>query len=227
MSLGEKIIAAIERRRLKKKLHAGGAVGDFYRNGGNQLLYDLPVSTGDVVIDGGGYEGEWTEKMLARYGCRSEIFEAIPLFASQLEEAFAKNRLVNVHGAALGGSCRTSIFNLAADGSSEHKKQDVESIAVNVIDISEFVDSLPDEKISCLKLNIEGGEYEVLERLIENKQINKFECFLVQFHRQPLGYEERYKKIVEALRNTHEQQWCYPMVWEKWVIRDEDMSRRV
>lgn len=220
MSLGEKIIAAIERRRLGKKLQAEGAIGDFYRNGGNELLYDLPVSTGGVVIDGGGFEGEWTQKMLARYGCRSEIFEAIPLFANQLEETFAKNKLVNVHGAALGGSCRTTEFNLAADGSSEHKKAHAESLTVNVIDISEFVDSLPDKKISCLKLNIEGGEYEVIERLVENKQLNKFECFLVQFHRQPPGYEDRYRKIVEALRKTHEQQWCYPMVWEKWVLRD-------
>lgn len=69
------------------------------------------------------------------------------------------------------------------------------------------------------ELNIEGGEYEVLESLIESSAVSQFRSILIQFHPQPTGWEARREKIVEQLRSTHDRIWCYPMVWEKWLLR--------
>lgn len=218
MSLGECVIAAIEQRRKKKRQHLSGPLGEFYRNGGSELLYELPISTNDLVIDAGGFEGEWTSKMLIRYGCRSEVFEPIPDYAEHLKRLFHKNALVQVHAAALGGSARVTSFSIASDGSSEFlRKSGVSSIEVGVIDIHAVIQDIGNESIACLKMNIEGGEYEVLERLIDMNQMGRFKSFLIQFHKQPEGWEKRYNKITAQLRETHNLEWCYPMVWEKWV----------
>ena len=73
--------------------------------------------------------------------------------------------------------------------------------------------------VGVLKLHIEGGEYEVLENLLETQALVRMRCLLIQFHRQPVGWEARYQRIVEGLRKTHEPVWRYPMVWEKWLRR--------
>lgn len=46
MSLGERIVNAIEKRRDRKQKSGPGPHGDFYREGGGELLYDVPVTTG-------------------------------------------------------------------------------------------------------------------------------------------------------------------------------------
>lgn len=218
MSLGEFVIAAIEQRQKNKRQHLSGPLGEFYRNGGRELLYELPVSTNNLVIDAGGFEGEWTSKMLVRYGCRSEVFEPIPDYAEHLQRLFHKNALVHVRAAALGGSDRVTSFSIASDGSSEFLRNGgASSIEVEVIDIHAVIQSIGDETIACLKMNIEGGEYEVLERLIDMNQMGRFKSFLIQFHKQPEGWEERYSRITAQLCETHKREWCYPMVWEKWV----------
>jgi FkbM family methyltransferase len=222
MTIGEYVISLIKRRRDEKQKNLPGPHGDFYRNGGIELLYDLPVNTGSLVIDVGGYAGIWSSTMIARYGCRSEIFEPFPAYFNNCKRIFQKNELVRVHDVALGGSERNAEFIFTADGTSEfikkHSKSEI--IKVKVIDVSKFFDHLSEESISCMKLNIEGGEYEVLERLISSNQVGLCKSFLIQFHSQPNGWQERLKVIETSLKKTHTRVWCYPMVWEKWVRHD-------
>jgi len=222
MSLGQRIVNAIEARRDRKRKSAPGPHGDFYRHGGNELLYDVPVTTGSLVIDAGGYEGEWTATMIARYGCRSEVFEPVPSYADHCKRLFGRNTLVRVHAAALGGSSRMTKFSFAANGTSEFRNtEDSNFIEASVVDVSQVFDQLGDEPVACLKLNIEGGEYEVLERLLDTNQISCCKSLLIQFHHQPEGWEQRLKDIEARLQATHAREWSYPIVWEKWVRRDD------
>lgn len=220
MSLGQRIIELIEARRVRKQRDAAGPLGDFFRAGGNDLLCVLPVKTGDLVIDAGGYEGQWTSQMLARYGCRSEIFEPLPRYADHCSQLFRSNGLVNVHHAALGGSDRTTRFSLAADGSSEFQIGTKDSYVVaDVVDVARFVDELEGTPVACLKLNIEGGEYEVLERLLESRRIALCTSLLIQFHNRPDDWERRLPIIRAGLEKTHLCEWSHQLVWEKWVRR--------
>jgi len=76
--LGSRIIAAIEQRQERNRLQDRSGLGDFYRNGGNTQLYrDLPLNEADIVLDVGGYHGEWTSGIMIRYGCRSIVFEPV------------------------------------------------------------------------------------------------------------------------------------------------------
>ena len=227
MSLGERIINTIESRRDRKRKSAPGPHGDFYRNGGNELLFDVPVSTGSLVIDAGGYKGEWTATMIARYGCRSEVFEPVPSYADHCKLLFGRNTLVRVHAAALGGSSRITKFSFAANGTSEFiTTESTNIVEAPVVDVSQVFDQLGGEPVACLKLNIEGGEYEVLERLLDMKHIIRCKSLLIQFHHQPEGWEQRGKAIEARLQATHAREWCYPMVWEKWVRLDESITNQ-
>ena len=156
--------------------------------------------------------------MIARYGCRSEVFEPVPSYADHCKRLFGRNTLVRVHAAALGGSSRITKFSFAANGTSEFRTmEDSDIVEAPVVDVSQIFEQLGEETVACLKLNIEGGEYEVLDRLLDTNQIIRCKSLLIQFHHQPEGWEQRRKDIEARLHGTHAREWCYPMVWEKWV----------
>jgi len=120
MGLGQKLIEYIHRSRDKKQKKQPGDIGRFWRDGGNRLLYDVPVKTGDLIIDAGGYKGEWSIGMVSRYGCRCVILEPVPEYFEYCREYFQKNELVHVERFALGGVKRTTSFFLLENGTSEH-----------------------------------------------------------------------------------------------------------
>lgn len=217
MGLGQKIIDYIENRRDTQRKKQLGALGQFWRDGGNQLLYNLPITTGSLVIDAGGYKGEWSAGIISRYGCSSWIFEPVPVFFEHCQTYFKNNDLVQVHMVGLSGSDRKTTFHLFDNGTSEYRSDiNAQHIESDVIDVARVFSDLG-IRVACFKLNIEGGEYEVLERLLETNNVVLCDSLLIQFHQQPEGYEARYNNIVVALSKTHTRSWCYEMVWELWV----------
>lgn len=221
MSIGNIIINLIEGHRDRRLKNRQNSFGQFWRDGGNELLYKLPVTTGGLIIDAGGYHGEWTAEMISRYGCRSQVFEPVPEYFEHCREYFKNNSLVELKKAALGGADRATTFNIYDDGTSEHRMgNSARFIEADVIDIAKVL-SENNTRIACLKLNIEGGEYEVLERMLETNTIMQCDSLLVQFHRQPDDYVARYENIIESLNKTHTREWCYYMVWEKWDRKSE------
>jgi len=222
LSLSQKIINFIEMKRDKKKKNQPGEVGRFWRDGGYELIYDLPVTNDGLIVDAGGYKGEWSAGMISRYGCRIQIFEPVPEFFEYCQAYFRSNKLVQVNKSALGGSDRKTRLNLLDNSTSEYKGNDNDQkIDSDVIDVAKVFGE-NDLRVACFKLNIEGAEYEVLERMIETNKIILCDSLLIQFHRQPNDYEPRYRNIVSELRKTHTRSWCYEMVWEKWVRKSSD-----
>jgi FkbM family methyltransferase len=222
MGIAQKIIDLIVIYENIKNKRKPGDLGKFWQDGGVELLYDLPIKTNNLVIDGGGYRGEWTAAILSRYGCRVKLYEPVPEFSMHCESLFKDNQLVEVFRSALGGSNRKSNFRLDDNSTTEYSDvaSFADSIEAHVIDIAEVLNGLTGVTVGCIKLNIEGGEYEVLERLIQSGTVEFCNSFLIQFHRQPIGYEARYRKINESLERTHTKIWGYEMIWEKWVRKD-------
>lgn len=219
--LGEHLVRLIEKRRDAKRKGLPGELGRFWRDGGNDLLYDLPIAHDSVVIDGGGYVGEWSKEIITRYGCRSEIYEPVREFANRCQALFARNPLVKVHHYGLGNESKREEFIFLDNSTSRYAVKRGENIQSNIIDVAAVVEELKDRKISCLKLNIEGDEYDVLERLLEKALMPRIGCLLVQFHRQPADYQSRYENIVSMLTHTHANVWSYYMMWEKWVVKGQ------
>lgn len=67
-----------------------------------------------------------------------------------------------------------------------------------------------------MKINIEGGEFELLERMAEVDLLPKVDTFLIQFHEAVRGSHRRRRRIRKALAKTHRNTWDYYFAWERW-----------
>jgi FkbM family methyltransferase len=227
-NIGSKIINAIEFRRHKILMTQNTPLGDFYRAGGNSLLYkNLYLNDGSISWDVGGYHGDWSSEIMVRYGSNIEIFEPAPDYYNICKIKFNENKKVSIHPFGLSNSTKKMEFSLVDSGTSAFlQKKNNFIFTASVIDINDVLKASivkglvrsEDAAIGCIKINIEGGEYDVLERLIENNKLRLFRVILIQFHRQPEGYQKRYEKIINAMSMTHKCIWNYSMVWGRWDL---------
>ncbi len=90
-------------------------------------------------------------------------------------------------------------------------------------DVSTVLTTLGIDHIDVMMVNIEGGEYELLDRLYETDWLPRIECVLVQFHEfAPDAYRAR-RRNRRQLAKTHRCTWSYKWVFERW---DRAMSTR-
>ena len=81
MGIHTTLIRFLQDRQARARLRRPGPLCDFHRAGGDRLLHEIPATSEDVVLDAGGYLGDWTAAIPVRYGCRCEILEPVPEFA--------------------------------------------------------------------------------------------------------------------------------------------------
>ena len=77
------------------------------------------------------------------------------------------------------------------------------------------------KKIDLLKINIEGGEYPLLEKLVESKTIQNIQNIQIQFHDFIPDYKKRYDLIAKELQKTHYKTYDYPFIWENWMMKTD------
>ena len=92
-------------------------------------------------------------------------------------------------------------------------------------DAEKFLEKCDTDEWHLAKLNIEGGEYALLRRLIDTRRIEKFQYLQIQFHLNVPDAKKQYRKLAERLQQTHRLQWRYPFVWESWERRNMDKTR--
>jgi FkbM family methyltransferase len=217
-NLGATIENALGHYRGWRLRRTPGALGDFYRAGGNTLLYrDLPVSSSDVVIDAGGYLGDWTAEMSWRYGSRALVLEPIPTFAADLRRRFEHNDRVAVIAAGLGPQDDTVEMTLAANSSSSIRgPAGGDRVSVSMLGTARMFEERRLDEVACFKLNIEGGEYDVLDAMAAGDLFRRVRCFVIQFHDIGPTTAARLKHARDLLARTHERRFAYDLVWERW-----------
>ncbi len=172
------------------------------------------LNSDSIFFDVGGFEGHYTDKILKQYDCKSYIFEPHPEYFRKLQERFINKKNVKLFNYGLGG--KTENLFLTDDSESSKVTDTKTELKTLVRDITEVTEELGIEKIDLLKLNIEGMEYELLEKLIKTGEINKIDKLKIQFHENVPNAERWREKIRNELKNTHKEIWTYYMVWERW-----------
>jgi FkbM family methyltransferase len=187
-----------------------------------RLQYDLDSSS--MVFDVGGYEGDWASEIAGRYGCTIHIFEPVPEFATKIQERLGKNAKIHVHAFGLAASGRTEPMRVNADSSSIFRAftgQEANQV-VRLLDITEFFERHQIRSVDLLKINIEGGEYELLERLVQTGEIMNIRNVQVQFHDFVENAEQRMRALHDELERTHYLTYQFPFVWENWRRKAAD-----
>ena len=135
---------------------------------GDKLLrLNYELNENSVVFDIGGYEGEWSLKIFNKYKCKIYIFEPITIFANIIKNKFIKNNKIKVYAFGLGKKDTSTNINLDEDGSSLYKKsKKIEKVEIK--NIANFINNYKIEKIDLMKINIEGGEYDLMEKLLDS-----------------------------------------------------------
>lgn len=74
-----------------------------------------------------------------------------------------------------------------------------------------------------MKVNIEGGEYELLTRLIVTGYIKTIKQIQFQFHNIDPDSESKMRGICTDLTLTHRPTFQYKFVWENWIRLDKEV----
>ena len=178
--------------------------------------YDYALNQSSLVLDCGGYHGEFANEIYRRYGCVVIVFEPIPEFAASIKPLNREKISVECVGiAALTGTRSMWVMGdmSGANASHGHGRQ----IDVPVFGV-EFIMQRAKAPIDLLKLNIEGMEYEVLEKILELNVATAIKNIQVQFHRIP-DCQKRIDAIRTGLSKTHEQKYCTDFIFEGWSIK--------
>jgi FkbM family methyltransferase len=176
------------------------------------LRITYPLTSTSIVYDLGGYKGEWAKHIYDKYKCRIHIFEPMELFYTNIIAKFKGCPTVSVHPYGLSTSDRTETFHAAKDGTSSHHSKGPK-VEAKLKDISHFIET---NNIDLIKLNIEGEEFPLLERMIELGAIPKFNNIQIQFHSWVPNADTRRHAIRKELSKTHELTYDYAFVWENW-----------
>lgn len=194
-------------------------------DGDNTLRVKYPLNPSSIIIDVGGYEGDWAAEMHARYGCTVHIFEPVSSFVNILNERFSANPRISVHQYGLSGKDEQIEFSVMDESSSAFTdKTSYNATAqrtekVQLRSFSSVMQELGVTKIDVIKINIEGGEYPLLEHIIETGFIKNIANVQVQFHDFVPGAEERMNAIKKKLGETHSLTYEYVFVWENWKLK--------
>jgi len=190
------------------------------QNPQDECRYGYNLHEGALVLDVGGFDGDFAQACLSRFNASVTIFEPIETFAQRISSRFNGDKRITVHTAGLSDRDETAEFNLEGNATGLYSSSSVVTEKVILWDVERFIVEHQVSKWDLLKLNIEGGEYAVLKKLIDSGLIKRFKYIQVQFHLNIPDARKKYKEIKKQLCNTHDIEWCYPFVWESWKCRD-------
>ncbi|MFZ2621009.1 MAG: FkbM family methyltransferase [Minisyncoccia bacterium] len=169
-----------------------------------------------VVFDVGGYEGQWASNIYGKYNSNIHIFEPVPNFSVEIQHRFEKNKKIKVNKFGLSDKTETKKISVGGDGSSTIKKISEEKIDIKLVDVIEYIKQNNIRKIDLIKINIEGGEYALLNRLIDYGYMKNINYVLVQFHNFFPEAKKEMQEIKDKLKNSHNPVYQYEFIWELW-----------
>lgn len=206
-----------ERKAFKRKQRK--VFKSWKKDRGDQTLrLDYDLNQESIVLDVGGFEGQWASDLYSKYNSKIYIFEPVTDFFNQINQRFSKNNNIKVFDFGLGGETRKESISLTGDASSIFSDS-TDSEEIEIISISDWLTSEKINHIDLIKLNIEGGEYELLEHIINTGLIHKINEIQVQFHHIEDNSEDRMSSIQDALTVTHQPTYQYRFIWENWRIK--------
>lgn len=186
--------------------------------GDDTLRLSYGLNTSSVVVDLGGYVGDFAMAIHKRYQPTIYLFEPSSKFYDICVARFAKTP--NIMSFNFGLSDTDGEFHLSDedDGSSISNSRGTGEL-VKVRKYQDVLNEIGIGEIDLLKVNIEGGEYDVISHLIETGLIKGVKNLQVQFHNFIPDAERKRNEIVKALQQTHKRDWCYIFVWESWSLK--------
>lgn len=181
----------------------------------------VSLMPGDIVIDGGANIGLFTDLALS-FGASVVAFEPNPILVEFLKKKYKSNQRVDIINQAvwvedrilnlsIGVDSACAYTDAAMGGSIIKNNKFIETcpaeIAYNVqaLDFVDYIQKLyikNNKKIKFIKLDIEGAEFEVINRILDTGAYDCFECMVCETHERYFeNGSEILTKLKERLKN--------------------------
>ena len=86
--------------------------------GDDTLRVNYPLNENSIVLDLGGYEGTWTQKIYDKYQCNIHVFEPIPHLYENLVHRFHNYDKIKIYNFGLSDEDKNIEISFMNDGSS-------------------------------------------------------------------------------------------------------------
>ena len=185
----------------------------FFQNGDCRYLSKHDLNSDSVVFDVGGYTGVFTDRLVAKYDAEVYVFEPVKTFFDILKYKYKDNPNVIVCNFGLSNKTEEAEIGVREDSSSIYIDSEKKE-AIKLVDIYQFMKTEDIKEVDLISINIEGGEYVLLNRIIDKKIAGNFKFIQVQFHNFVESAEKEREHILKALSKTHEIAFTFPFIWE-------------
>ena len=167
-------------RKIELKFYGNSAYGGW-------ALPDGLLSTSSLVVDIGlGEDISFSEALILELGCNVHGFDPTPRAITYVEQKSIPG--FHLHKLGVAGTSRSASFYLPND--SEHVSGSiikahhvgVSEIAVQLIDVDVLFELLGETTVDCLKLDIEGAEYELINSEPFRRHASSILILCIEFH---------------------------------------------
>jgi len=190
------------------------ALKNWYRDQGDATHnVDYPLDGNSLIIEVGCYEGLWSSRMAEKYNPYILNFEPVTSFFNKASLRFQNNPKVTMFHFGLSDKNEEVSFALDDDKSRPGSSNNTEHVVLR--DVAEII-KFP---VDLININIEGGEYILLPRMLETEAAKLCQNIQVQFHDDYPNCVELRDAIRKKPSETHVERYCYPFVWESWERR--------
>lgn len=190
----------------------------FKDDGDKTLRLNYPLNENSIVFDIGGYEGKFADEIFNKYQCTIYVFEPVDKFYKSICERFKNNSKIKVFNFGLSDKDEEMMISISDDASSIHKDADNKQ-KIRLKSINDFIIENKIQHINLMKINIEGGEFQVLPALIDSNFVANIENLQIQFHNFIPNSVEMRENIRKELGKTHQLTYDYYFIWENWKIK--------
>ncbi len=170
-----------------------------------------------IFVDIGAFEGDFASAFCQRHpDSKGYLIEPVDTFVEVLTKKFATEGHVIIPKALTDHGGMISLSDLGASSSSVTGEQvrTFESISVD-----ELNSLITEDTIDLFQINCEGGEYEILPRIIESNMIRRIYAINIQYHYMNPANILRRWQINRKLSRTHKLVWSVFFIWERWEIK--------
>ena len=189
-----------------------------------------------IFIDGGAHKGESLKAFLTYYPDDPRSydvysFEANPILIDNLQDIVKGTGIELIEKAIWTGDGYIDFYSGASYSGTLMRNKTTGNLDINnpvsveSIDFSKWVkDTFSDDDYIILKLDIEGGEYDVLEKMIDDGNIKYIDKLYVEWHAGKLdGFDmKRHDKLIEVLNDEYNLEPKY--WWANKILREKRFS---
>jgi FkbM family methyltransferase len=209
----------------------------FAADGDNNYQWKLDsLNSSSTVWEVGANIGIFSKVMKKTYNPIMYLFEPVPDMVKGLRTMFQNDERVKIYPWAIARTTEPGfiymggINNEAASifKSREGVTKDFGKTAPIPIQIKSFKEALLElgfsieNPVTLLQVNIEGGEYDLMDLIIEDGLAPIFKTIQVQYHTDPMPVVDgiyRHCRMQNLLNHTHRVVWDFNYVWERWALR--------